>query len=304
MISLLLDVLIALFAIFIAVFSDRLNLNQNFYLKLYFGLFVISISSAIVSYLIPSPILSLIGSFYMWLAFGFVLLHSSKVLGNKKTLLLFTIALIFGFAFEAIGVKYGGLFGMPYYYNLPTFFFGLVPISTPISWSIIIYFSYWIANLFLFGFGGEKPRKTDNALYFWGLIILLSGIGGFIAVNLDMILDPVAVAPQIAGWVWTGGGPYFGIPIGNFIGWFLVSAVAILIFRYYEAISSETNPKYGLDIYLNLYIILIYFIYLLENAVRALTLGKIEYVLIGATTMMPFILISLLILILKMNTKK
>ncbi len=299
MISLLLDLLIPLFAIFIAVFSKRLDINKNFYIKLFFGLFVISISSAIVSYVIPSPILGLVGSFYMWLAFGFVLLHSSKVLGNKKTLIFFIIAYLFGFTFEAIGVKYGGIFGMPYYYqNIPTFFFGLVPISTPISWCIIIYFSYTLTNLFLFGFGGKKPRKTDDRAYFWVMIVILSAIGGFVALNLDMILDPVAVAPQVGGWVWSGGGPYFGIPIGNFIGWFMVSAVAILIFRYYESISSKTNPKYELNIPLNSYIVLLYFIYFLENAVRALTLGKMEYILIGATTMMPFVLVSLLVLLL------
>ncbi|WP_231551432.1 carotenoid biosynthesis protein [Methanobacterium sp. SMA-27] len=240
----------------------------------------------------------------MWLAFAFVLLHSSKVLGNKKTGVLFIIALLFGLTFEAVGVKYGGVFGMPYYYNLPTFFFGLVPISTPISWTIIIYFSYTITNLLLFGFGGERPVKTDNLWYFLGLMVLLSFIGGLIAVNLDMILDPVAVSPQVAGWIWTGGGPYFGIPIGNFIGWFLVAAIAIFIFRYYEAISPKSDTPYGLDIFLNLSIVLIYVMYLLENAVRAFTIGKIDYILIGITTMMPFILIAVLALMLNMKKRR
>ena len=302
MISLLLNFLIVLVAIFIAVFSESLNLNKNFYLKIFFTLFIVSIISAIISYLVPSNILVLIGSFYMWFAFGFVLLHSSKVLGNKHTLILFTIALIFGFIFEANGVLYGSFYGMPYYYNLPTFFFGIVPLTTPISWSIIIYFSYTLANLFLFGFGGEKPKKTDNRGYFSGLIVLVSFISGLIAVNLDMILDPVAVAPQIAGWVWIGGGPYFGIPIANFIGWFFVAAIAILIFRYYESRSSKTNTANGLDTYLYLYIVIIYLMYLIENAVRAFTLGKIDYILIGFTTMMPFILLALLVLLL--NTKR
>ncbi|MTK63633.1 MAG: carotenoid biosynthesis protein [Methanobacterium sp.] len=298
MIGLLLDFLIVLFAIFVAVFSERLGLNQNFYIKLFFGLFIISIFSAIVSYLVPLSILALVGSFYMWFAFGFVLLHSSKALGNKKTLLLFAIALVFGFAFEANGVLNGSIYGMPYYYNLPTFFFGIVPLTTPISWSIIIYFSYTLTNLFLFGFGGDKPRKKDGSGYFYGMIILLSAIGGLIAMNLDMILDPVAVAPQIAGWVWTSGGPYFGIPIANYIGWFGVAAVAILIFRYYEGVTSKTDSNYSFEVGSNLFIVVLYFVYLLENAVRAFTLGKVDYILIGVSTMMPFILISLLALML------
>jgi len=298
MISLLLDLLIVLIAILIALFSKRLNLDQNFYIKLFFGLFVVSIFSAIVSYLVPVSIFALVGSFYMWFAFGFVLLHSSKALGNKKTLLLFSIALVFGFAFEANGVLNGSFYGMPYYYNLPTFFFGIVPLSTPISWSIIIYFSYTLTNLLLFGFGGDKPSKTDGSGYFHWMILLLSAIGGLIAMNLDMILDPVAVSPQIAGWVWTSGGPYFGIPIANYIGWFGVAAVAILIFRYYEGFKSDKDSNYGFEVYSNLYIVVLYFLYLLENVVRAFTLGKMDYILIGVSTMMPFILISLLALIL------
>ncbi len=303
MISLILDFLIILIAIFIALFSESLNLNKNLYIKLFFTLFIISIISAMISYLFPLTIIAWVGSFYMWFAFAFILLHSSKVLGNKKTGILFVIALLFGLTFEAVGVKYGGIFGMPYYYNLPTFFFGLVPISTPISWTIIIYFSYTITNLLLFGFGGEKPVKTDNLWYFLCLMVLLSFISGLIAVNLDMILDPVAVSPQIAGWVWTGGGCYFGIPMGNFIGWFLVAAIALFIFRFYEAISPKSNTSYGLDIFLNLSIVLIYVMYLLDNVVRAFTLGKIEYILIGVTTMMPFILIALLALMLNMKKK-
>jgi len=131
------------------------------------------------------------------------------------------------------------------------------------------------------------------------LILLLSFIGGLIAVNLDMILDPVAVSPQIAGWVWIGGGPYFGIPIANYIGWFFVAAGAILIFRYYESRSIKINHDNGFDTYLYLYIVLIYLMYLMENAVRAFTLGKVAYILIGITSMMPFILIAFLILLLK-----
>ena len=43
-------------------------------------------------------------------------------------------------------------------------------------------------------------------------------------------------------------------------------------------------------------------IYFLLNAVYAFKLGKMEYILIGATTMWPFILIGILALIL--NPKK
>jgi putative membrane protein len=300
-IGLLIGFLIILAAILIAILSKPLNLNKNFYLKLGFALVLITSFSSLISNFTSIPIFGIAGSLSFFFTFAFVLLHSSKVLGNKKTAIFFIIALTFGLLFEAAGVKYG-IFGHHYYYTIPTFFFGLVPLATPISWAIIIYICYTIINLFLLRFGGNKPKKTDKLWYFIILTTLLSFISGLMAVNLDMILDPVSVAPQVAAWIWIGGGSYYGIPIGNFIGWFLVTVSTVFIFRCYEAIipKSNTNPK--VNTYSYLYIIIIYIMYFLFNAVYAFKLGKIEYILIGATTMWPFILIGLLALML--NPKK
>jgi uncharacterized membrane protein len=295
--------LIILTAILIAILSRPLNLNKNLYMKLFFVLFLLTSFSSLLSFFIPVTIFGVVASLSLFFTFGFVLLHSSEVLGNKKTAIFFIIAFSFGLFWEAESIKYGLLFGgSHYYYNIPTFFFGSVPLTIPISWVIIIYISYILSNLLLFGFGGEKPRKTDNLWYFIGLITLISSISGLIAVNLDMMFDPVAVSPQLAEWVWIGGGPYFGIPIGNFIQWFLLTAIAILIFRCYEAISSRIDTYPVSNTYSYLYILIIYIMYFLTNAVTAFRIGKIEYILIGATTIGPFILIGILALIL--NIKK
>jgi len=69
----------------------------------------------------------------------------------------------------------------------------------------------------------------------------------------------------------------------------------------YEAISSKSNTNSWLDIYLNLYIVLIYLIYFLENTVKAFKLGKKEYILISAKPMMLFILIVIWGLMLNMK---
>jgi putative membrane protein len=292
--GLLIGLLIIIAAILIIILERPLNLNINFYIKLFFILFLVASFCDLLSYFSSLSILGIVGSFNFFLTISFILLHSSSVLGNKKTVIFFIIAFIFGLASELLSV----LIGL-YYYTIPNFFFGLVPFATPISWIFIIYVSYILANLFLFGFGGEKPKKTDNLWYLLGSLILISSISGFIAVNLDMILDPVSVAPQVAQWVYYGGGPYFGVPISNYIGWFEVTVIAIFIFRFYEAFSpSSTDSKPEIDKYSYLYIIILYIIYLLFNAVKAYNLEKIEYILIGVTTMAPFILIGLLALML------
>ncbi|MDD1774510.1 MAG: carotenoid biosynthesis protein [Methanobacterium sp.] len=294
-IGLIIGLLIILAAILIAALSKPLNLNKHFYVKLFFALLVLTTLSSLFSYFIQISVLGLAGSLFFFFTIAFVILHSSEALGNKKAAIFLIIAFIFGLFSEAIAVQLGA-----YYYTIPTFFFGLVPFATPISWVILIYVSYMLTDLFLFGFGGKKPKKTDNIWYFVGMIILLSSISGFITVNLDMILDPVSVAPSVAQWIYIGGGPYFNVPLSNFLTWFVITVLVILIFRFYEAFSIKEDSHPELKTYW--YIIIIYIFFYLFNAVKAYSLGKIELILIGTTTMAPFILIGLLAILL--NNKR
>lgn len=288
--GILFGLLIVVAAILIMILERPLNLNLNFYIKLSFILFLVSAICDLLSYFISLSVLGLVGSLNFFLNMAFILLHSSKALGKKNTVIFFVIAFIFGLFSEVLSVILG-----LYHYTTSTFFFGMVPLETPISWILIIYMSYLIAILFLFGFGGQKPKKTDNKWYFIGLIILISSISGFIAVNLDMILDPVSIAPGVAHWIYNGVGPYYGVPISNYVGWFEVTLLAIFIYMCYEAYFSPGEDSKGeIEAYSYLYIILLYFVYLLFNVVKAYTLGRIEYILIGTTTMAPFILIGLL----------
>jgi putative membrane protein len=212
------------------------------------------------------------------------------------------ITLLFGLFSEVISVKYGYIYGQ-YYYNSP-FFFGLVAFTIPFLWAVVIYSGYTITNLFLFGFGGSKPKKTDRLWYFICILVLTSAIGGLMALNLDMFVDPVTVSAPVPDWTWIGGGPYFGIPISNFIGWFLVAGLAILLFRSYEALTSPSDDSKAMDISLNLYIIIIYVYYFISNVIRAYMFGKPEFILIGTATMIPFIIVGLLALLLIWKNNK
>jgi putative membrane protein len=41
---------------------------------------------------------------------------------------------------------------------------------------------------------------------------------------IDGVLDPGAAS--LGFWVWPAGGPYYGIPISNYLGWLLSGALA------------------------------------------------------------------------------
>ena len=224
----------------------------------------------------------------MTIAYAFVFLHSWIKLRGKNTIIFFTIMYAFGFISELLGAKYGWIFGN-YYYNSDTFFFGVEPFMTPISWTIIIYTAYTITNLLLSGFNREKFSIQYKILPAGAiLLIILSSIDGLIAMNLDMILDPVNVDSSIAGWVWIDGGPYYNIPISNFIGWFLVTFLATIIFRFYSTIY---NKKENIVTLLDYTIPILYLMYLVLHSALALHEGHQELVLIGVAAMIPFILI-------------
>jgi uncharacterized membrane protein len=279
-------------ALLVFILQAVFRFNIRPFIVLFFVLFVSSAGSSIVSTLfVAAPLLTALSGLWLYSAFGLVLLHCSRSLGVKKTILFFAIALSFGLASETLGVARGLIFGS-YYYNGPKFFFGLVPFNTPIAWAVIIYVAYALTNQFLFGLIDNRPSFKLTRLRSAGLIILLSAIGGMIAMNLDMIEDPAVVALQPPGWVWVGGGPYFNIPISNFIGWFFVTFFAIALFRFYEALKSESfDGARSIDVFVPV----IYLAYLLGQVSQALHIGHPEFALIGFSSMFPFILFTALV---------
>ncbi|QGG46481.1 carotenoid biosynthesis protein [Heliorestis convoluta] len=51
---------------------------------------------------------------------------------------------------------------------------------------------------------------------------------GFWAVAFDLVLDPVAYAREF--WIWHDQGIYYGIPLQNFVGWFVIAMVLSYLF--------------------------------------------------------------------------
>ncbi|ADZ09135.1 protein of unknown function DUF422 [Methanobacterium lacus] len=293
---------IVLVSIILIFLFKPTKLKKTVY-PMYFAFFVVTFFCYLFT-LMGSKVLiiNMLGALWTYTAFGLVLIHSSLSLGNRKTIVFFIIALIIGLVSELLAVKYGYL--GRYYYNpeLRPFFFGMVPIMSVFSWATIIYLSYTISNLMLKA-GIKKPDLKGNKLHWLILIILLSSISGFVATSIDMILDPVVVAGQ--GWIWIDGGPYYGIPINNFVGWFFVTFIATFLFRLYESVKPKNDGSLTKgSFFTTLSMILLFVMYFFIYAVSAFKMGSPEYILIGVTTMGPLILITLLITVLKFSGKK
>jgi len=153
----------------------------------------------------------------------------------KRSYLLFIIGSLIGFLFEFIGLHYGVIFGSYEYLGFRHLLILDVPLPIIFAWGIYITYSYLMAY-YLF----------DRLRWLYSSLILLI---------LDLAIDPIMVSNNI--WIWHGSTPaaWYGIPFTNYIGWFIVSSLSVII---YESLDANISLKeYGF-----LTIIAVYSLYL------------------------------------------
>jgi uncharacterized membrane protein len=280
-----------------------------------------SLKDGITDYLLPILIILLFfdvfSNFFgdlkyysVFFLFALVFFHCYIIKGFSKSIIFFSITLTFGFLSELIGTVWGAIYGAYYYLpRPPLMIFDSVPIQTPFSWSVIIYTCYCLTNIIV---GSYKIKPIEFTKYgkdftVFLSIVMLSLIDAIAAMNIDMMMDPIAANHS---WVWIFGGPYYGVPITNFIGWFSVTFFSTIIFRLFEQSNTkcDTHSKISL-----LYIpIVIYIFYFLKFSFGALKgnildptrLAYPELVLIGFSAMMPFILLSIFSLFFQQHEEK
>lgn len=127
-------------------------------------------------------------------------------LGVRRAVLSILAVSAFAFAIESVGVTTGFPYGAFYYDDaLGPKFLGLVPYLLPVTYVPLVIGAFAAA----WAPGRLAPRVLLSAL----LLVLM-----------DAVLDPGATA--LGFWIWPGGGPYYGVPLSNFAGWLLSSAVS------------------------------------------------------------------------------
>ena len=136
-----------------------------------------------------------------------------RYLGPKRATVSFLSVSAFGYAIETTGVATGFPYG-PFYYGdaLGPKIAGLVPYLLPLSW----------VPLVLGAVAATAPQSKSllrRILWVLSAAVLLTLVDG--------VLDPGAAS--LGFWVWSEGGPYYGVPISNYLGWLLSSSLAAAI---------------------------------------------------------------------------
>lgn len=134
-------------------------------------------------------------------------------LGPGKAALSFLALAAFGYAIETTGVATGLPYGTFYYGDaLGPKLFGLVPYILPISWAPLVL--------------GAVAATAPKAGYQRGAARAMAWMlrSALLLTLIDGVLDPGAAS--LGFWVWPEGGPYYGIPLSNYLGWLLSGALA------------------------------------------------------------------------------
>ena len=157
----------------------------------------------------------------------FSLWHASVALGVRLTLAFFAITTVTSWIFEEIGVATGLVYGSYHYTATLGPWLGSVPVLIPLAWFMLVYPSYALANLI----GHGWPVGTPGGR---GHLVRLAILGALLMTAWDLVVDPILSGPTVGAWVWERGGPYYGVPVQNSLGWIVTSFTVYLLYRSVE----------------------------------------------------------------------
>ncbi|MEW6387612.1 MAG: carotenoid biosynthesis protein [Thermodesulfobacteriota bacterium] len=176
---------------------------------------------------------------YVFTFLGIYLLLATWHLGAGRALTFVILGYLVAWAAELCSINFGFPFGE--YIYIPStrdqeLWVAGVPFMDSLSYVFLAYASYSLALLAL-GRGTWQGRRfflaEDAPLRnSWRTLIL----GAVLMVSLDIVIDPLT----LRGYRWFLGqiygypepGVYFGVPLTNFAGWFLVALALIRLLQF------------------------------------------------------------------------
>jgi uncharacterized membrane protein len=132
---------------------------------------------------------------------------------------LLALVFLFGLTLESVGVATGLVYG-PYHYTpkLGPMFLDLVPYLIVVAWFMMMYPSFIIADCLVPCVWGR-----------WLRLIAVAAVGGMVVTAWDVVMDSMMVRGGY--WVWDAAGPFFGIPLQNFSGWWLTVFTTLALYQ-------------------------------------------------------------------------
>lgn len=141
--------------------------------------------------------------------------HAILTLGAVRAVAFLAICLTMTFAIENLGVATGFPFGAYTFLVAPDLpHVGAIPIIVgPLYFGLG--YPAWIIACLLLGTEIAGPANRRE-------IAFTPVVAAFTLTQWDVVMDPASATIGRA-WAWFGSGGYFGVPLSNFLGWFLTT---------------------------------------------------------------------------------
>src|SRR5216683_5284807 len=181
---------------------------------------VLTLVNAVFPNHIPVPLLI---PLLIVVPLAFALFHGAVRYKWSGIITFLVMCLVVSNIFENTSILTGFPFGH-YYYTAglgPKLF--LVPILIGPAYLGTGYLAWTLARIVL---GATDKRLPGQQV--WAVPVLAS----FLMVAWDLSFDPIASTLR-QNWIWEQGGSYFGVPLSNFLGWFLTVFVFFQLFALY-----------------------------------------------------------------------
>jgi putative membrane protein len=180
--------------------------------------------------------LDLQGSLLIVIALAFGLVHGAMRYRWSGIVTFIVIALVVSNIMENTSILTGFPFGHYHYTDTlgPKLF--LVPLIIGVAYFSTGYLAWTLATVLV----GVLSRGSSALTTF-----VVPFIAAFLMVFWDVCLDPTASTVNHV-WIWEQGGGYFGVPLTNYLGWFLTVYVFFQLFalflRFRNSGPEETQP--------------------------------------------------------------
>jgi putative membrane protein len=189
---------------------------------------------------------------YVFAFFAAYLVAAVLHLGWKKTCWFTLFGYLIAFASEYSSINYGFPYGWYHYVEATRgqeLWIAGVPFFDSLSYVFLAYLSYASALLIL---APLKGSRRDLVLLETGRLrrsLSLLFLGSLFQVFLDIVIDPVA----LQGGRWFLGriygyrevGTHFGVPLSNYLGWWLVSALLIGLLQLLDRVVGDKKKPAG-----------------------------------------------------------
>jgi uncharacterized membrane protein len=162
----------------------------------------------------------------------FALIHGARLYRLRSILFFMAICLTVGNIFENLGVRTGFPFGRYYFTDVMGPKVLVVPVFLGLAYVGMAYLSWTLARILL--------RETQAAVPVSHLLALPL-LASCIMVSWDLAMEPVW-STIVRAWIWQDGGLYFGVPLSNFLGWFLTVYVFCQLFALYLRARPVSEP--------------------------------------------------------------